>query len=89
MIAAIAEVNRIPFDLPEAEAELVAGFHTEFSGFRWALYMLGESANTFVVCCVGRYIILGRLAAPVPERALARDPAGLCRPRRHDRRTRV
>ncbi len=55
LIAAIAEVNRIPFDLPEAEAELVAGFHTEFSGFRWALYMLGRiHANTFVVCCVAR-----------------------------------
>lgn len=67
MIAAIAEVNRIPFDLPEAEAELVAGFHTEFSGFRWALYMLGESANTFVVCCVAATLFLGGWLRPFPN----------------------
>jgi NADH-quinone oxidoreductase subunit H len=67
LIAGIAEINRIPFDLPEAEAELVAGFHTEFSGFRWALYMLGESANTFVICCVAATLFLGGWLRPFPN----------------------
>jgi len=64
MIASIAEVGRIPFDLPEAESELVAGFHTEFSGFRWALFMLGESANTFVVAGVAVTLFLGGWLRP-------------------------
>jgi NADH-quinone oxidoreductase subunit H len=67
MIAGIAEINRIPFDLPEAESELVAGFHTEFSGFRWALFMLGESANTFVICCVASTLFLGGWLRPFPN----------------------
>jgi NADH-quinone oxidoreductase subunit H len=80
LIAAIAEVNRIPFDLPEAEAELVAGFHTEFSGFRWALYMLGESANTFVVCCVAATLFLGGWLRPFPNVQWLEVPLGYIAP---------
>lgn len=64
MIAAVAETNRIPFDLPEAESELVAGYHTEFSGFRWSLYMLSEWGNVLVVCAVAVTLFLGGWLRP-------------------------
>jgi len=64
MIAAVAETNRIPFDLPEAESELVAGYHTEFSGFRWSLYMLSEWGNILVVCAVAVTLFLGGWLRP-------------------------
>ena len=67
LIAAIAETNRIPFDLPEAESELVAGYHTEFSGFRWALYMLAEWGNILVVCAVAVTLFLGGWLRPFPN----------------------
>ncbi len=64
VVAAIAETNRVPFDLPEAESELVAGYHTEFSGFRWSLYMLAEWANILVVSAVAVTLFLGGWLRP-------------------------
>lgn len=67
LVASIAETNRAPFDLPEAESELVAGYMTEFSGFRWALYFLGEYANMIVVGGVATTLFLGGWLRPFPN----------------------
>jgi NADH-quinone oxidoreductase subunit H len=66
-IASLAESNRGPFDLPEAESELIGGYHTEYAGFRWSIFMLSEYGMMLLVSFLGAILFLGSWNTPFPN----------------------
>lgn len=65
-VAAVAETGRVPFDLPEADTELVAGYHTEYSGMRWGLFQMAEYINMIVLCALAVTLFFGGFEGPWP-----------------------
>jgi len=76
-ISALAETNRPPFDLPEAEAELVAGYQTEYSGMMYAMFWLGEYANILLMCALGSILFLGGWLSPIDLYPFSLIPSAL------------
>jgi NADH-quinone oxidoreductase subunit H len=76
-ISALAETNRPPFDLPEAEAELVAGYQTEYSGMMYAMFWLGEYANILLMCAMGAILFLGGWLSPIDIYPLTLVPGAI------------
>ena len=76
-ISALAETNRPPFDLPEAEAELVAGYQTEYSGMMYAMFWLGEYANILLMCAMGAILFLGGWMSPIDVYPLTLVPGAI------------
>ena len=76
-ISALAETNRPPFDLPEAEAELVSGYQTEYSGMMYAMFWLGEYANILLMCAMGAILFLGGWLSPLEIYPFTLVPAAI------------
>jgi len=65
LISSVAELNRTPFDIPEAESEIVAGYHTEYSGMKFAMFMMAEYVSVIVMAAVGTTVFLGGWKGPI------------------------